>query len=339
NVRKEGLFPSGAPRPRVYASEETHTWIQKAADLSGLGTDCIRWIPTGDDLRMDVDALRSQIETDRAAGDLPFFVVGTAGTVSTGIIDPLSAIADLANEMGLWFHVDGAYGAPAAALPEAPEDLKALGRADSVAIDPHKWLYAPLEAACVLVRSPKFLRDTFSYHPPYYPITDPDPSAPIMYYELGPQNSRAFRALKVWMGLRHVGREGCVQMMREDMSLARALYERVTGHPELEPGTQHLSITTFRYIPDDLRGTSLETAAGYLNDLNREITQRLQSSGEVFITHAIVKGTYWLRACVVNFRTSLADIEVIPDLVTRAGRELDKTLRPAAFRAEPKSVT
>lgn len=333
NVRKDGLFPSGASRPRIYVSEETHTWIQKIADLGGLGTDCIRWIPTGPDLRMDVDALRAQIESDRAAGDLPFFVVGTAGTVSTGIVDPLPAIADIATELGLWFHVDGAYGAPAAALPDAPQDLKALNRADSVAIDPHKWLYTPLEAACVLVRNPKLLRDTFSYHPPYYPIADPDPGAPVMYYELGPQNSRAFRALKVWMGLRHVGREGHMQMMREDISLARMLHELVTVHAELEQGTQNLSITTFRYIPADLRETRFEAEA-YLNDLNREIVQKLQAKGDIFITHAVVKGTYWLRACVVNFRTSLADIEVIPALVAQAGRELDQTLRPAALRTQ-----
>ena len=331
NVRKEGLFPSGERRPRVYTSEETHTWIQKAADLSGLGTDCIRWIPTGTDLRMDVAALRRQVETDRAAGDLPFLVIGNGGTVSTGAIDPLPAIADLAKELGLWFHVDGAYGAPAAALADASEDLKGLSRADSVVIDPHKWLYAPLEAGCVLVRNPKQLRDTFSYHPPYYPDSDPAPDAPPMFHELGPQNSRAFRALKVWMGLRQVGRDGYVQMMSEDISLARALYERVSAHEELEPMTQNLSITTFRFVPADLREKHAQ-ASTYLNDLNREIVSKLQTSGKVYITHAVVKGTYLLRACVVNFRTSLADIEAVPALVLEAGHEIDRTLRPAALQ-------
>ena len=332
NVRKEGLFTGGSRRPRVYTSEETHTWIQKAADLSGLGTDCIRWIPTGSDLRMDTAALRRQVETDRAAGDLPFLVIGNGGTVSTGAIDPLSEIADMAKELGLWFHVDGAYGAPAAALAEAPDDLKALGRADSVVVDPHKWLYAPLEAGCVLVRSSKHLRDTFSYHPPYYPDADPAPDAPPMYHELGPQNSRTFRALKVWMGLRQVGREGYVQMMTEDISLARTLHERVSALDELEPATQNLSITTFRFVPADLREKGGQ-AGTYLNDLNREIVARLQSSGKVYITHAVVKGTYLLRACVVNFRTSLSDIEAVPALVLEAGREIDRTLRPAALRS------
>jgi aromatic-L-amino-acid/L-tryptophan decarboxylase len=331
NVRKEGFFTSGPRRPRVYTSEETHTWIQKAADLSGLGTDCIRWIPTDNDLRMDVALLRRQVESDRAAGDLPFLVIGNAGTVSTGAIDPLPEIADLAKELGLWFHVDGAYGAPAAALPEAPADLKGLCRADSVVVDPHKWLYAPLEAGCVLVKNSKQLRDTFSYHPPYYPDADPAPDAPPMYHELGPQNSRGFRALKVWMGFRQVGRDGYTQMMGEDMSLARALYHRVSTKEELEPGTQNLSITTFRFVPTDLREST--QAGAYLNDLNREIVAKLQSGGKVYITHAVVKGTYLLRACVVNFRTSLADIEAVPALVIEAGREIDRTLRPAALRS------
>jgi len=332
NVRKDGVYGSGAHRPRVYTSEETHTWIQKAADLSGLGTDCIRWIPTGNDLRMDVSALRQQVETDRAAGDFPFLVIGNGGTVSTGAIDPLPEIADLAKELNLWFHVDGAYGSPAAALADAPPDLKGLSRADSVAIDPHKWLYSPLEAGCVLVRSAKHLRDTFSYHPPYYPDADPAPDAPPMFHELGPQNSRAFRALKVWMGFRQVGRDGYVQMMGEDISLARALHERVSAQEELEPGTQNLSITTFRFVPADLREKGPQ-ASTYLNDLNREIVARLQQGGKVYITHAVVKGTYLLRACVVNFRTSLSDIEAVPALVLEAGREIDRTLRPASLRS------
>jgi glutamate/tyrosine decarboxylase-like PLP-dependent enzyme len=330
NVRKNGLAAEAGRRPRIYVSAETHTWIQKAADLSGLGTDAIRWIQTDPELRMDMDALRERIAADLRIGDLPFLVVGSAGTVSTGAIDPLREIAAVAREHGLWFHVDGAYGAPAASLPDASPDLKALSLADSVAVDPHKWLYAPLEAGCVLVREMKFLRDTFSYHPPYYPDTDPSPDAPIMYHELGPQNSRGFRALKVWLALRQAGREGTVRMIDEDIRLARALHHLAAAHPELEAWTQGLSITTFRFVPPDLRGR--EDAAAYLNDLNREIMSRLQSEGEVFLTNAVVGGAYLLRACVVNFRTTLGDIEQVPELTARAGRAIDATLRPAALR-------
>jgi len=148
DIREDGVGGRAGRRLRVYASAETHTWIQKAADLGGLGTAAIRWIPTDDGLRMDVEALRVQLEADVAAGDVPCLVVGTAGSVSTGAVDPLPAIAELCKRRRIWFHVDGAYGGFAAAVPEAPDDLRGLALADSVAVDPHKWLYAPLEAGC-----------------------------------------------------------------------------------------------------------------------------------------------------------------------------------------------
>ena len=162
----------------------------------------IRWIPTDARLRMDVAALRRQIEADAAAGDVPCLVVGTAGSVSTGAVDPLPEIGALCREYGVWFHVDGAYGGFAAAVPEAPDDLRGLSLADSVAVDPHKWLYAPLEAGCALVRDPEALRAAFAYHPPYYHFEEHATN----YVDYGPQNSRGFRALKVWLALRHVGR-------------------------------------------------------------------------------------------------------------------------------------
>jgi aromatic-L-amino-acid decarboxylase len=155
DVRTAGM---AGPRLRVYCSKETHTWIQKAADMSGLGTDAIRWIPTNKDLEINVAALREQIIQDVAAGDKPMMVVGTAGSVSTGAIDPLPELASLCREFDLWFHVDGAYGGLAAVLPDAPAALRGMHEADSVAVDPHKWLYAPLEAGCALVRDPEKLR-------------------------------------------------------------------------------------------------------------------------------------------------------------------------------------
>lgn len=152
DVRTDGLRPSNAGKLLIYTSRETHTWVEKAGDLFGFGTSAIRWIPTDTSLRMNVTELRNQLETDLAAGNRPFIVVGTAGSVSTGAIDPLPAIAEICREHNLWFHVDGAYGAFAAVLPNAPHDLKGLALADSVALDPHKWLYSPLEAGCALVR-------------------------------------------------------------------------------------------------------------------------------------------------------------------------------------------
>ena len=333
DVRERGVA-GGDRELRVYASAETHTWIHKAADLSGLGTEAIRWIEVDSEQRMNVDALRAGIERDRRAGDCPVIVVGTAGTVSTGAIDPLRAIAEVCREHDAWFHVDGAYGAPAAIVPETPADLHALGLADSIAIDPHKWLYAPLEAGCVLVRDPESLRDTFSYHPPYYPDAQHGEEAPTFFHEYGPQNSRGFRALKVWLGIRQAGRDGYERMIRDDIALARELYELADADPELEAVTHGLSITTFRYVPRDLAIARRDLAAAaspddaaeqYLARLNRLIIERLQTDGEVFVTHAVVGGRYLLRACVVNFRTTRRDIAALVALVVRLGRELHST--------------
>jgi aromatic-L-amino-acid decarboxylase len=319
DVRSGGV--PDLPRPRVYVSHETHTWVEKAADLSGMGTDAIRWIATDDQLRIDTHALREQIAADRAAGDLPIMVVGTAGTVSTGAIDPLPELAAICREESLWFHVDGAYGAPAAVLRDGPADLRGIAAADSVAIDPHKWLYSPLEAGCALVRDRALLRDTFTFHPPYYPEQDRSEDAPLMFYEYGPQNSRGFRALKVWLGLRQVGRTGYERMISDDIALSRALYDAAAAHPELEPFTQSLSITTFRYVPVGL-DTKAPGAEDYLNDLNRSVMEGLQQGGEAFVTNAVIGGRFLLRACIVNFHTTAADIAALPDIVTRIGREL-----------------
>jgi glutamate/tyrosine decarboxylase-like PLP-dependent enzyme len=323
---------AGGRAARVYGSRETHTWIEKAADLSGFGTDAIRWIPTDDGARMDAGALERALDQDAAAGDWPVLVVGTAGTVSTGAIDPLGEIARICRARGVWFHVDGAYGAPAACLPEASADLGALALADSVAVDPHKWLYAPLEAGCVLVRDRGALRATFAYHPPYYPATGEGEDPPVFFHELGPQNSRGFRALKVWLALRQVGRAGYVESIREDIRLARRLFERCAAHPALEAATLGLSIATFRFVPPGLAARRAEPAvASYLDALNRALLERLNASGEAFVSNAVVGGRFLLRACIVNFRTSEADVDALPEIAARHGRALDAELRAPAL--------
>jgi aromatic-L-amino-acid decarboxylase len=319
DVRTQGV--KGEPM-RVYCSTETHTWIQKAADISGLGTDAVRWIAVDGEGRMEVDALRRQIAADRAAGVRPILVVANAGTVSTGAVDPLPELAELCREFGLWLHVDGAYGGLAAVLPDAPAAFGALPEADSVAVDPHKWLYAPLEAGCALVRDAGKLRDAFSYHPAYYHFGD----AATNYYDLGPQNSRGFRALKVWLALQQVGREGYVRMISEDIRLSGELFASLPRYPELEAMTQSLSIATFRFVPIDLKPG--ETNGDYLDQLNRELLTRLQNGGEAYLSNALIQGKFALRACIVNFRTSASDIHALPPLVVRLGREVDAELRP-----------
>ncbi len=319
DVREAGL---GARPLRMYCSRETHTWIQKTADILGMGTNSIRWVATNKNLEIDTLALRRQITEDLQAGDQPFLVVGTAGTVSTGAIDPLNELAAICRDFDLWFHVDGAYGAMAALIPDAPPELNGLCEADSLAVDPHKWLYAPLEAGCAFVRRKIDLENAFSWHPPYYHFG----TEATNYYDLGPQNSRGFRALKVWLSLQQVGRNGYAQMISDDISLSRKLFEQVKLYPELEPLTQSLSIATFRFVPADLdrKGADLNV---YLDKLNRDLLDRLQNSGEVYLSNAVIDGKFALRACIVNFRTSLDDIEALPRLVVRLGNELDSQLR------------
>jgi glutamate/tyrosine decarboxylase-like PLP-dependent enzyme len=327
NVREQGVGPEGRGRLRVYASAETHTWIQKAADLSGLGTDALRWIETDAEQRMDVGALARAIAADRAAGDRPLLVVGTAGSVSTGAVDPLPAIAALCKEQRLWFHVDGAYGALAAAVPDCPADLRGLALADSVAVDPHKWLYAPIEAGCALVRDADKLRAAFSYRPPYYHFEEHETN----FVDFGPQNTRGFRALKVWLALKHAGAAGYRQMIGDDIRLSRAMAEAVGATPELELTTQALSIATFRFVPADLRPRAAELRISeYLDELNKRVLAAIQSGGEAFVSNAVIAGRYVLRACIVNMHTRLADVEALPGIVVRLGRESDAAMRAGA---------
>jgi glutamate/tyrosine decarboxylase-like PLP-dependent enzyme len=323
DVRKEGVSRESRSL-LMYASVETHGWIKKAADVSGLGTDAIRWIATDAAQRMDPSALRRAIEEDLRLGHQPFFVVGTAGSVGTGAVDPLPEIGAICREHGLWFHVDGAYGALAAQVAGTPASLRALSEADSVAVDPHKWLYAPLEAGCALVRDANALRRAFSYHASYYHFDD----QVLNYFDHGPQNSRGFRALKVWLALRQVGREGYLQMMGDDMLLARHLHQLAAGHPEFEAISQSLSITTFRYVPPDLRPhVGFEPVESYLNELNQGVLTAVEKSGEAFMSNALVDGRFVLRACIVNFHTSVGDIEALPPLLARLGREVDDAMR------------
>ncbi len=325
DVRVDGVAGSGG-KLRVYASTEAHTWIQKAADLSGIGTDAVCWVQTDREQRIEVGALEDAISRDTAEGHRPFMVVGNAGTVATGAVDPLPALADLCRRHDLWFHVDGAYGALAAQMTDAPVNLGGLSDADSVAVDPHKWLYAPLEAGCVLVRRLDDLRKTFSYHPPYYNFDE----QVTQFFDLGPQNSRGFRALKVWLTLRHLGRRGCLDLIADDCRLAARLYERATAHPDFEALTHSLSVTTFRYVPADLRPTQGNDAAteSYLNRLNQALLTAVERSGDLFLSNAIIEGRFALRACVVNFRTTEADVDAVPELVATMGQRVDEELRP-----------
>jgi glutamate/tyrosine decarboxylase-like PLP-dependent enzyme len=330
DIRKDGLY--GEQRKlTAYVSREAHTWIDKAADICGLGATAVRWIDTDDGQRMSLAALRDQIESDKRDGCLPFLVVGTAGTVGTGTIDPLRDMAAYCKDEGIWFHVDGAYGAPAAALPESPDDLHALSLADSVAVDPHKWLHCPIEAACILTRDPDALRDAFDFRPDYYHFNGEGESG-IDYYQHGLQNSRGFRALKVWLGLRQAGGAGYRATIREDISLAGLLYRTLDESVDFEARTLSLSVVTFRYVPTNIDAGG-DAAAEYLNQLNKAILAEVQKGGQLFVSNAIVNSDYLLRACFVNFRTTESDVHSVISIIDEIGKSLDSRMRPAHLAA------
>lgn len=322
DIRKEGIKPAEG-KWRVYTSAETHTWINKAADLFGLGLDAIRWIPVDENQRMDIKVLQKQISEDKEYGLLPLLVVGTAGSVGSGAVDQLDEIAAICSKENCWFHIDGAYGGFAAALPELKELFRGIELADSIAIDPHKWLYSPLEAGCTLVKDSKALTNAFSFHPAYFNFegeTEPQTN----FYESGFQNSRGFRALKVWLGFRQSGAEGHIQMIREDIQLAAKLFEILQTYPEIETFTRHLSIATFRYRP---AGEEFNQDPEYLNALNQALLNKLQSGGQVYPSNAVLDGQFLLRVCIVNFRTALKDIRLLPEIVLKEGKILHEKMR------------
>lgn len=325
SIKEDGLSNS-SNQLITYCSKSTHTWIDKAAILFGHGTKSIRWIPTDASNKMDNHILEQTIKDDLKHGHQPFMVVGTAGDVSTGVVDNLEAIAAICKAHDLWFHIDGAYGIPATVIPELKELFIGVKEADSIALDPHKWLYSPLEAGCTLVKNPKHLIDTYSSHPEYYNFSLTEEGGSLNYFEYGLQNSRSFRALKVWLALQQIGSSGYVKLIREDIELSKYFYELAEKHTELEPITQNLSITTLRYVPENFEEKG-EKKEAYLNTLNEELLDELQKGGEMFLSNAIVVKKYCLRTCIVNFRTTKKDIEECIEIIVKEGRKTHITLQ------------
>jgi len=321
DVRREGL-QGARPRLILYISEEGHGCLRKAAELMGIGGDNVRTVAVDAELRMRVDDLEACITADLAAGHRPIAVVASAGTVNTGAIDPLADVEEVCRRHNLWFHVDGAYGAPAVLTRHYRDALRPMALADSVAVDPHKWLSIPVEAGLVLVKDQQAMRDAFSLVPPYL-RTDGSLTGvggPPWLSEFGPQQTRGFRALKIWMAMKHVGLDGYARMIEEQIELARYLHGRVTATPDLEamapPG---LSIVCFRYAPPALRTDSKK-----VDSVNQLILERIQLSGEAFLSSTVVRGAFVLRVCIVNYLTTRSDLDALIDLVLREGRALTR---------------
>ena len=319
NVREDGVGGDGRPRMTVYASEQVHACVDKAVDLLGLGTRYLRKIPVDAAFRMRVDLLREAIAADRRAGLLPAIVVGTAGTVNTGAIDPLEELAALCAREGLWFHVDGAYGALAVASAELRPLFAGLERAQSVAADPHKWLYVPYEAGAALVPERGRLADAFRKFPEYL-ASDPESPfpGPAWFAERGPELSRGFKALKVWMGLKRHGRRGYAASIERDVALARFLADEVDRRGDFERlAPTVLSIANFRFRPADV-----PLADDALDTLNRRIVNRLVGEGRFFLAPTILRGRASLRVAITNFRTTEDDLRFLLDEAARVGRDL-----------------
>jgi glutamate/tyrosine decarboxylase-like PLP-dependent enzyme len=319
DVREEGIGAPGRPRPVVYASDQVHHCVDKAVDLLGIGLGSLRKIETDERFRIRLDRLREAIEEDRRAGRHPAIVVGNAGTVNTGAIDPLDELADLCARESLWFHVDGAYGAMAVVSDRLRPLFAGVARADSLAADPHKWLYVPYEAGAALVREKGRMADAFRRFPEYL-ASDPESPfpGPAWFAERGPELSRGFKALKVWMGLKRHGRRGYARAVENDVDLARFLSEEVDRRPDFERLSETvLSIVNFRYRPP---GRALPAEA--LDALNRRIVNRLVGDGSFFLAPTVLKGRASLRVCIVNFRTTEDDLRVLLDEAARVGRAL-----------------
>jgi aromatic-L-amino-acid/L-tryptophan decarboxylase len=326
NVRTDGL-QSGRPRLVLYMSAEGHSCVRKAAELLGLGSDAVRILPPDGDFRLDPGAVAEAVARDRAAGLVPFCVVASAGTVSTGAVDPLDELADLCTSQGLWLHVDGAYGSIAAVAPERAARFRGLARADSIALDPHKWLSVPVECGAALLRDGAVLRDAFSLVPAYLRTEEGKGFGGLPWFsEYGAQQTRGFRALKLWMTLRHLGRQGVQRLVSRHLALATRLAELIDAAPDLERlAPVELSIVCFRFARrgDELGGPALDA-------LNKRIMECLQAEGRAFVTNAVLRDRFALRACVLHYATSESDLRMLVDTVREVGARC--LLEPAAPR-------
>jgi glutamate/tyrosine decarboxylase-like PLP-dependent enzyme len=303
------------PQLRMYASSELHYCHEQAAELLGMGRQAVRKVPVDERYRMRLDSLSQMIAEDRSRGDLPIAIVGTTGTVGTGAIDPIPELLTVARHEDLWIHIDGAYGAFATLAESCPTALRALADADSVACDPHKWLFAAIDAGVVLVREPGRLERSFAFHASY--LETADRGVRVDFLERGPENSRPQRALKVWLSIQAFGRDGYAAMIDYNIRLAAYLEELVRGAPGLVlAAPRDLSIVCWRVEPDGTDGPALE-------ELQAAVIEEIERRGIAMISNARLRdGRSALRACITNFRTRAEDVEMIVRASAEIGAEL-----------------
>lgn len=306
--------------------------------MLNLGREAVRRVPSHDDFTMDVDALEQILEADEADGDQPFCVIGQAGSINVSAIDPLDVLADVCAERDLWFHVDGACGAVGAMVPEFEPRYAGLERADSLTLDPHKWLGISYEYGAVFLRSYDVLANTFAMDASYLRGSIAETPEEFDFYEFGPQMSRGFRALKLWMTLKHYGVAGYRALLRSGVDCAEHLDSLVRDHDDF--ATVHepnLFIYSFRYIPadlreavDDLPDASLVRVHQYLDELNQGIVDEVVQSGLAFLTTTTIHGRRALRMSICSHRTTRADIEAVFEGLAETGAMLDESRRESA---------
>ena len=317
DIREQGLQGNSHQMLTLYGSTETHGWAQKAAELMGLGNRAFHRVAVDADFRIDLGALRKAVNTDRDAGHRPFCVIGNAGTVNTGAIDDLTALAAFCREEDLWFHVDGAFGALARIAPSLTALVAGIELADSLAFDLHKWMYLPFEVACVLVRDAKAHRDAFRLTPSYLAEASRGVIAGgLPFAERGLELTRSFRALKVWMSLKAHGISSFARLIEQNVHQASYCADLINAHPDLElVAPVPLNIVCFRFAPGDAQRADL-------NRINEEILLRVQESGLAVLSSTVIGDTFALRVAITNHRSKRADF----DLLVRAVSEIGHTV-------------
>jgi aromatic-L-amino-acid/L-tryptophan decarboxylase len=315
NVVREGVAAAG--RMCAYVSEEGHFSNAKAAGMLGIGEANLRAVKTNGSLQIDLDHLRQLVEADRAAGALPFCVVANAGTTATGAFDPIGPLADFARSHDLWLHVDAAYGGFAALAPSARHLFEHLAEADSVTLDPHKWLYLPVGCGCVLYKDPDAARAAFSHGADYTRTIGLRDDEAFAYWDYGPELSRPFRALDLWLLIKFVGADRLSAAIEQNIACARYFEGLIRASEDFEMLASGLSIFCFRYRPRDGRGD--------LDSLNEKILVKLQRAGSSYLSNALVRGKFALRGCVLNYRTTERDMEILLEDVRTAAAAVERT--------------
>jgi aromatic-L-amino-acid/L-tryptophan decarboxylase len=318
-ARQAKDFSSG--RLRIYASSETHFSVAKAAALLGIGRENVCQVAVDECFRVRVDDLVAKITADLKAGYVPFCVVANAGTVNTGTVDRLAEIREIADRFQLWMHVDGSYGALALLAESARKLFAGIERADSVALDPHKWLYLPVDVGCVIYRKPQIARAAFAHEAEYTRIIGQEADEAFAFWDYGPELSRRFRALKVWMLLKGVGLDSLSEAIESNLACARYLESMVRASDDFEIAAPvELSIFCFRHVPAQLRSESPQA----IDAFNERLLIALQRDGSSYLSNATLGGRFALRGCVLNYRTTLRDMEILLDDLRRVARKINR---------------